>query len=83
MIELRNEKMKAEPSQGTHFFHNISSMGIPYVTVTEGTDDRLDWQWLQSQQLVKGMKYVRHVRCDRPFLIKINGRDARCVMLKE
>jgi len=83
MIELRNEKMKAEPSQGSHFFHNISSMGIPYVTVTEGTDDRLDWQWLQSQPLVQGMKYVRHVRCARPFLIKINGRDARCVMLKE
>jgi len=83
MIELRNEKMKAEPSQGTHFFHNISSMGIPYITVTEGGEDRLDWQWLQKQQLVKGMKYLRHVRCPKPFVIKIDGRDGRCVMLKE
>ena len=83
MLELRNEKMKAEPSQGTHFFHNISSMGIPYITVTEKTDDLLDWQWLQKQQLVKGLKYVRHVRCTTPFVMKINGRDARCVMLKE
>jgi len=82
IIELRNEKLKAEPSQGTHFFHNISSMGIPYITVTEGTDDRLDWQWLQKQQLVKGMKYLRHVRCAKPFVIKVNGREARCVMLK-
>lgn len=82
IIELRNEKMKAEPSQGTHFFHNISSMGIPYITVTEGTDDRLDWRWLQGQKHVRAMRYLCHVRCARPFVIKINGRDSTCVMLK-
>lgn len=82
MIELRNDKIKAEPSQGTHFFHNISSMGIPYITVSEGTADRLDWQWLKQQLLVKGLQYVRHVRCARPIIIKIDGRNGRCVMLK-
>ena len=45
MVEIRTEKLQAEPSQGTHFFQNITSMGIHYITVTEG-QDRFDWQWL-------------------------------------
>jgi len=36
MIELRNEKIKADPSQGSHFFQNITSLGVQYITVTEG-----------------------------------------------
>ena len=38
IIELRNEKLKADPSQGSHFFQNITSLGIPYITVTEDSD---------------------------------------------
>ena len=42
MIELRSALLKADPSQGTHFFQNITSLGIHYVTVSEGGDDRFD-----------------------------------------
>ncbi len=81
MVELRNEKLKADPSQGTHFFHNITSMGIPYVTVTEG-EDRLDWSWLDMQPSSRESTFLRHVRCDKAVVIKINGKESRCVMLK-
>jgi hypothetical protein len=39
MVELRNEKLKADPSQGSHFFQEITSLGIHYLTITEGTKD--------------------------------------------
>jgi hypothetical protein len=79
MVELRTEKLKADPSQGTHFFQNITSMGIHYITVTEGKD-RFDWQWLGEVPVVEETKYLRHIRLPVPFILKVNGRDARCVI---
>jgi hypothetical protein len=80
IIEQRTEKLKADPSQGTHFFHNITSMGIPYITVTEGTD-RFDWNWLAGLPALQETDFLRHVRCASPFLIKINGKDSLCVIM--
>jgi hypothetical protein len=82
IIELRNDRLRADPSQGSHFFQNITSQGIFYVTVTEGSDDFLDWNWLNRLQVVQESAYIRHVRLDRPMTIKIDGRTSRCVMVK-
>ena len=81
MIELRSALLKADPSQGTHFFQNITSLGIHYVTVSEGGDDRFDWEWIRSLRAVQETRFLRHVRLDRPFLLKIDGRTSQCVML--
>jgi hypothetical protein len=48
MIETTTENFKADPSQGSHFFHNITSLGISYLTTSENGDDFIDWKWLQS-----------------------------------
>jgi len=81
MIELRNEKLKADPSQGSHFFQNITSLGIHYITVTEGSSDYFDWEWLGSQPVIQETTYLRHVRLDKPFTLKIDGKKSQCVML--
>jgi hypothetical protein len=80
ILELRGQLLRADPSQGSHFFQNITSLGIPYVTVTEGTNDFLDWKWLESLPLVTETTYLKHVRLAEPLVIKINGRKSCCVM---
>ena len=80
MIELRNEKLKADPSQGSHFFQNITSLGIHYITITEGSDDYFDWEWLDSQPVSHETTYLRHVRLDKPFTLKIDVKESQCVM---
>jgi hypothetical protein len=82
IIELRNDKLKADPSQGSHFFQNITSQGVFYITVTEGTEDFLDWHWLDGLPVIQEMTFMRHVRLDNPMTIKIDGKAARCVMIK-
>ncbi|MBU0728733.1 MAG: phosphoenolpyruvate synthase/pyruvate phosphate dikinase [Proteobacteria bacterium] len=83
MIELRNEQLKADPSQGSHFFHNITSLGIPYITVTEGKDI-LDWQWLSSIPVIEETRYLRHVCLKKPFTLKVDGAGTRqCVMITD
>jgi len=81
IIELRNEKLKADPSQGSHFFQNITSLGIHYITVTENSEDHFDWKWLDSQPASQETTYLRHVRLDKPFTLKIDGKTSQCVLI--
>jgi hypothetical protein len=81
IIELRSALLKADASQGTHFFQNITSLGIHYVTVSEGTGDRLDWEWIRSFRAVQETQFLRRVRLDQPFLLKIDGKTSQCVMI--
>jgi len=83
IIELRNEQLKVDPSQGSHFFHNITALGIPYITLSEGGQDFIDWSWLNSLPPVAEGTYVRRVRLERPLLIKVDGRSSRAVILKD
>jgi CheY-like chemotaxis protein len=83
IIELRDALLKADPSQGTHFFQNITSLGVHYVTVSEGAGDRFDWEWVRSLHTVREMQFLRHVRMDKPFVLKIDGKTSQCVMIAE
>ncbi|MBC8208436.1 MAG: phosphoenolpyruvate synthase/pyruvate phosphate dikinase [Desulfobulbaceae bacterium] len=92
IIELRNAQLRADPSQGSHFFQNITSLGIPYLTVDEsgtgtkdegGLQDRLDWSWIADQEVIEESPYVRHVRQAMPFVLKCNGQDAEAVIYEE
>jgi CheY-like chemotaxis protein len=80
MVETASTKLKAEPSQGSHFFHNITTLGINYITITEGEEDFLNWDWLTSIPAVKETFYVSHLKFDKPFTLKVDGRKSRCVM---
>ncbi len=84
IIELRNENLKADPSQGSHFFQNITSLGIQYMTVTEnsGSDDYFDWEWVGSLPVIQETPFVRHVRIDKPLILKIDGRQSRGVIIR-
>jgi CheY-like chemotaxis protein len=78
-VELRSPEFMAEPSQGSHFFQNITSLGIPYITISPGLG-RFDLDWLARQELVAQTRYVRHVRVMPNLLIKINGVDSECLI---
>jgi hypothetical protein len=80
MVETTAPELRADPSQGSHFFHNITTLDITYCTVIPETGDRLDWAWLGSLQRQAETRHVAHVRLDGPFVIKADGRSSRCVM---
>lgn len=82
IIELRNTDIRAEPSQGSHFFQNITSLGIHYITVTEDSDDFFDWQWAKNLQPNRDTQFLRHVRLENPLLLKIDGRKSDCIIIE-
>ena len=82
MVETASSKLKADPSQGSHFFHNITTLGITYATVLDAESDFIDWNWLTAQPVANKTTHVAHVRLDKPFNLKVDGRTSKCVMYR-
>ncbi|HWR92911.1 MAG TPA: phosphoenolpyruvate synthase/pyruvate phosphate dikinase, partial [Desulfobacterales bacterium] len=80
MVETTAPELHADPSQGSHFFHNITTLDITYCTVAPEAGDRLDWAWIGSLPREAETRHVAHVHLGEPFVIKSDGRSSRCVM---
>ena len=83
MVETTAAELKADPSQGSHFFHNITTLDITYCTVNPEKGDRLDWAWIASQPRAAETRYVARVRLDAPFMIKADGRSSKMCDVRE
>jgi hypothetical protein len=82
IVEAIHDKLQADPSQGTHFFHNITSLGISYITITGNGEDFINWEWLKSLPPKTETAFLKHLRLDTPLTIKIDGRKSRAVLMK-
>ncbi|MFC1790960.1 PEP/pyruvate-binding domain-containing protein [Gemmatimonadota bacterium] len=77
IVEATLDKMNVEPSQGSHFFHNLSSFQISYFTVRHGRGAGIDWEWLATQAAEAETEFVRHIRLAEPLLVRVDGRSGR------
>lgn len=83
IIETDLEDIRVEPSQGSHFFHNIMSFGIGYLTVDRhGADELLDLDWLDGQPAIGETRHLRQLRFEDPLEVALNGRRNFGVVLK-
>jgi hypothetical protein len=83
IVESEFKEMAVAPSQGSHFFHNITSFMIGYFTVhSKNAGGLLDWEWLLSQPARETKDLTRLIRFERPLTIKINGHQGKGVILK-
>jgi len=83
IVEATYGDFKVEPSQGSHFFHNITTQGIGYVNISGRDEERVDWAWLRSLPVVEESAYVVNARVDRPLTMKVDGRTHECVLLPD
>lgn len=83
IVETTLADFRPEMSQGSHFFHNLTSFGIAYITVDDAGDGGfLDWRWLAAQPTALETHHVRHVRLEQPLEAKLDGRISTAVVLK-
>jgi len=78
IVETASAQLRVEPSQGSHFFHNITTLGINYIMVSGKEGERFDWQWLEGHEVVAEGEHVVHVRLATPMAIKVDGRSSNC-----
>ena len=79
IVEAGLENFRVDPSQGTHFFHNILSMNIGYVSVPYGEDTNIvNWNKLDDMKIIKETKYIKVVETDIPLTVKMDGKRGLC-----
>ena len=83
IVECGLENYRIDPSQGTHFFQNLTSFGVGYFTVNPYSGDGwFDESFLNALPAVEETQYLRHVRFDKSMIIKMDGKKSLGVVLK-
>ena len=82
IVEAGLKNYHVDPSQGTHFFQNLTSFGVGYFTINTYTGDGvLQQKILDDMPAIEETQYVRHVRFDRPMKIMMDGKKQHGVVL--
>ncbi len=83
IVEAGFRDFRVTPSQGTHFFQNITSCNVGYFTINpEAGEGFVDWDWLAGCPAQGESEFVRHIRLEAPLIVKMSGRTGEGVILK-
>ena len=84
IVESGLDHYRIEPSQGTHFFQNLTSFGVGYFTINPYIQDGgvFDIGFLNAMPAVQETQFLRHIRFEKPIIIKIDGKKNLGVVMK-
>ena len=74
IVEASLHGRPVDMSQGSHFFHNIANLKIPYICIDDFSDDYLNWEWMNSFCDNTKSNIVKKITLKRPLTVMIDGR---------
>ena len=82
IVEASLEDFRIDPSQGTHFFQNLTSFNVGYINVDSygRQEDSLDFAALDALPAVEETEYYRHVQVENPLKICIDGKGGKAML---
>lgn len=81
IVEINMKNFYVEFSQGSHFFHNMSNLDVYYFSLNYDTD-YIDWKWIEEQNTIEELKFVKRIRTENNLIIKVDGKKGKGVILK-
>ena len=83
IVEAGFRDFRVTPSQGSHFFQNLTAFQVGYFTVNpDAGEGSVDWQWLTEQPSVEEHGCVRHLQFTEPIRVVMNSRTSQGVIFK-
>ncbi len=83
VIESSLDNFKITPSQGSHFFHNMTALKMGYFHIAKfGENEQIDWEWIKSIKPAEEREFVTHISFEEPCEIKIDGKSSTGVIKK-
>jgi hypothetical protein len=80
IVEATLPQMNPELSQGSHFFHNLISSYVLYLSVPQGGKYKIDWNWLNKQETILETKYIKHIWTACALTILADGTHGRGIV---
>lgn len=83
IVEAQLPERIIEPSQGSHFFHNMTSFKIAYLTIKNiGEMNYINWDWLNNQETVNESEFIKHVKTKKNITLKVEGKSRQAIAIK-
>ena len=83
IVEAGLRDLRVTPSQGSHFFQNLTAFQVGYFTVNpDAGEGFVDWHWLRSQPVVAVEGCVRHLHFEAPLAVVMNGKTSQGMIFK-
>jgi CheY-like chemotaxis protein len=83
IVEAGFKDLEVDPSQGSHFFQNITSFRVQYFSISPSADgDFVDWEWMRAQPALEDTGFVRHLQLTTPVVVKVDGHQNKGIILK-
>jgi CheY-like chemotaxis protein len=83
IVESGFKDFQVTPSQGSHFFQNLTSFRVGYFTVNSNEQiNFIDWDWLNNQKAIEEFTFTRHLQFEQPISVRINGQENKGIILK-
>jgi hypothetical protein len=79
IVEIPFKERTIDPSQGSHFFHDLISSQVGYL-ITKEEKGNIDYKWLDSLPVIEDYEDVKHVKTPYPLIIKIDGKYGKAVI---
>jgi len=80
IVEATLPDVQPDLSQGSHFFHNVLSFRVLYLSVEHHGPYTIDWEWLTAQPVAQSAEHATHVRLESPLTVRVDGATGRGVM---
>ena len=80
IVEATLPDVQPDLSQGSHFFHNLLSFHVLYLSVEHHGPYAIDWKWFGRQPVVRSTEHVTHIRLNQPLDIRVDGTNGRGVI---
>jgi hypothetical protein len=81
IVEVSLPDFHPDASLGSHFFHNVTSMNVGYFSVNQNSDqDKVNWEKIRNQQVVGKGEFLRHMRFEKPLLVRMDGKKGMAVI---
>jgi hypothetical protein len=74
--------MNPDPSFGSHFFQNITSLHLSYFTLDKNEAASINWPWLNKQKTMNSTKHLKHIRLGDNLYVDVNGSKGTGFILK-
>lgn len=81
IVETSIENLNVDFSQGSHFFHNLTSFNVSYFSVKMSDNLKINWDWLNKQKVEQEKNFIKHVSLSSRLLSKVDGKTGRGVIL--
>lgn len=83
IVETSMDELPLDASLGSHFFHNVTSMNVGYLSIQHNSSTEfIDWDFLKSQEILNETFYLRHIRLKQPVCAVMDGKKRISVIYK-